>query len=203
MAVPRTRRRGPDPGRRDGVGGVGRRERVRDASVENWAIDPGAVRAWQRGVVPAGAQRGVGDRATRGRAAYVPPNVVVAVRPRGYARVGTRKRARRDRLVRAGFQRRAQRVSRRVAPPPNRLYVTRAGEDTGDVPTGDAGGHRGALHGGRGGTRRAARARKGRGLWVTVERHAHNAGDAACRLARGDGAVRGSRPSRHQRRVDR
>ena len=126
-----------------------------------------------------------------------------SVRPRGYARVGTRKRARRDRLVRAGFQRRAQRVSRRVAPPPNRLYVTRAGEDTGDVPTGDAGGHRGALHGGRGGTRRAARARKGRGLWVAVERHAHNAGDAACRLARGDGAVRGSRPSRHQRRVDR
>ena len=72
--------RGPDPGRRDGVGGVGRRERVRNSSVENWAIDPGAVRAWQRGVVPAGAQRGVGDRATRGRAAYVPPNVV-AVRP--------------------------------------------------------------------------------------------------------------------------
>ena len=200
MAVPRTRRRGPDPGRRDGVGGVGRRERVRDASVENRAIDSGAVRAWQRGVVPAGAQRGVGDRATRGRAAYVPPNVAV-VRPRGYARVGTRKRARRDRLVRAGFQRRAQRVSRRVAPPPNRLYVTRAGEDTGDVPTGDAGGHRGALHGGRGGTRRAARAREGRGLWVG--RHAFNAGDAACRLARGDGAVRGSRPSRDQRRVDR
>ena len=51
---------------------------MRDANLENWAIDPGAVRAWQRGVVPAGAQRGVGDRATRGRAAYVPPNVVVA-----------------------------------------------------------------------------------------------------------------------------
>ena len=176
---------------------------MRNSSVENWAIDPGAVRAWQRGVVPAGAQRGVGDRATRGRAAYVPPNVVAPSVPGdtresapGNAPVGIdwfaldfneELSAFHGGLLRRQTAFTSHALAKILETYPPGTPVVIAGHSMGGVVA------RGAL----------LELGKEGAYGSSVERHAHNAGDAACRLARGDGAVRGSRPSRHQRRVDR
>ena len=168
---------------------------MRIGDLARGAIDTRHLRPGQRGVVSPGAEPGVGDRETCRRATR---RIRRRTRPGGNRDA---RGARRRGLVHPGFQRGAQRVSRRRRVAPNRVCGFRDRTGARAIPPRDADDHRGALHGRGRGARRAVGAQPGDDTAHSCRRHRRHNRHAARKITRSDATRRRAFLRTHEPRV--